>query len=219
MTTNFFNQIASLNIKGVLQLNISKGSENNMIVSVMLNNNECGDNAKQLIVPLNVRGTISELDEGFFEQITKPVQAVSGLMINMEAFMKQLEEVKKQSAMEKEKSGAAKKEQEEKEKKYKEVMQKVDELERAGKYKDAWLKMPDPALFGQWADIIRKRKSALAAKFSPDLFGQTPTPNDRGREEQNTDTTINNEEEEEEEEKDYSAYEEIADNYEDDTDN
>jgi PRTRC genetic system protein E len=212
MTTNFFNQIAALNITGVLQLNISKGAENNMIVSVMLNNNDCSDNAKQLIPPLNLRGTTAELDEGFFEQITRPIKTVSGLMINMEAFMKQLEEVKKQSAMEKEKSGAAKKEQEEKEKKYKEVMQKVDELERAGKYKEAWLKMPDPAQFAQSADSIRKRKSALAAKFSPDLFEEKPTPKCIGREEQNNDEIYDNDEEE----KDYSMYEEIADNYEDD---
>ena len=52
MNTNFFNQIQALDFTGVLQLNISKGAENNLIVSVLLNNEQCGDNAKNLIPPL-----------------------------------------------------------------------------------------------------------------------------------------------------------------------
>ena len=40
MNTNFFNQIQALDFTGVLQLNISKGAENNLIVSVLLNNVE-----------------------------------------------------------------------------------------------------------------------------------------------------------------------------------
>jgi hypothetical protein len=51
MNTNFFNQIAQMDIQGDLHLTIAKG-ENNLIVSVMLQNEQCGDNAKQLIPPL-----------------------------------------------------------------------------------------------------------------------------------------------------------------------
>ena len=101
MNTNFFNQIAQLDFTGVLQLNISKGAENNLIVSVILNNEQCGDNAKNLIPPLTFNATPQEFDDGFFEQITAPIQTVSGLMVDMEKFLKQMEEVKKQSAMEK----------------------------------------------------------------------------------------------------------------------
>ena len=36
MHTNFFNQIQQLDFTGVLQLNIAKGVENNLIVTVML---------------------------------------------------------------------------------------------------------------------------------------------------------------------------------------
>lgn len=107
--TNFFNQIAQMGITGDLQLTISMGIENTLIVSIMLQNEQCEDNAKQLIPPLNLRGTAEELDEGFFQQITTPLQTASGLMVNMEAFMKQLEEAKKQLAMEKEKGEKEKK--------------------------------------------------------------------------------------------------------------
>lgn len=175
-TTNFFSSVAALNFTGNLQLTICKGADNNWIVSVMLNNEQCGDEARKLIHPLNLRGTAAELDSGFFKNITAPVQAASGLMVNMEAFMKQLEEAKKQSAIEKDKADREKKEKEAKEKKYKEAMQKVDELEKEGKYRDAWMKVPEPTEYPEQAEALRKRKSFLAAKFAPDLFGAEVTP-------------------------------------------
>lgn len=174
-TTNFFSSVAALNITGDLQLTIRKAAENNWIVSVMLNNEQCGDEARKLIPPLNLKGTVNELDEGFFERITTPLQSASGLVDNMEAFMKQLEEAQKQSAMEKEKADREKKAKEEKDKKFKEAMAKADELEKEGQYRDAWMKVPDPAQFPEQAEVIRKRKSALSARFAPDLFGASET--------------------------------------------
>lgn len=174
--TNFFSSVAAMNITGDLQVTIRKGAEANWVVSVMLHNEQCGDNARKLIPSLNLKGTAEELDNGFFGQITTPMQAASGLMVNMEAYMKQLEEVKKQSAMEKEKADKEKKEKETKEKKYKEAIQKVDELEKEGKFRDAWMNVPEPAEYPEQAEASRKRKSALAAKFAPDLFGAEATP-------------------------------------------
>ena len=172
MNTNFFNQIAQLDFTGVLQLNISKGVENNLIVSVILNNEQCGDNAKNLIPPLIFNATPQEFDDGFFEQITAPIKTVSGLMVDMEKFLKQLEEVKKQSAMEKEKADKQKKEQEAKDKKFKDGMAKADELEKEGKFREAWMKVPEITEFPEKADEIRKRKNALSDKFAtPSLFG------------------------------------------------
>jgi PRTRC genetic system protein E len=116
-TTNFFSSIAALNITGDLQVTIRKGAESNWIVLVMLNNEQCGDDTRKLIPPLNLRGSTEELDNGFFERITIPIQTASGLMVDMEGFMKQLEEVEKQSAMEKEKADRERKEKEAREKK------------------------------------------------------------------------------------------------------
>ena len=172
MNTNFFNQIAQLDFTGVLQLNISKRAENNLIVSVILNNEQCGDNAKNLIPPLLFNATPQEFDDGFFEQITAPIKTVSGLMVDMGKFLKQLEEVKKQSAMEKEKADKQKKEQEAKDKKFKDGMAKADELEKEGKFREAWMKVPEITEFPEKADEIRKRKNALSDKFAtPSLFG------------------------------------------------
>ena len=172
MNTNFFNQIQQLDFTGVLQLNISKGIESNLIVTVLLNNEQCGDSAKNGIPPLTFNATPQEFDEGFFEQITAPVQTVSGMMVDMEKFLKQMEEVKKQSAMEKEKTEKAKKEKEAKDKKFKDGMAKADELEKEGKHREAWMKVPDITEFPEKADEIRKRKTSLSDKFAtPSLFG------------------------------------------------
>ena len=203
MNTNFFNQIAQLSITGILQLNITKGAENNLIVSVILQNEGCGDTAKNLIPPLNLRGTAEALDEGFFQQITTPIQTASGLMVDMEAFMKQLEEAKKQSAIEKEKTEKAKKEKEAKDKKFKDGMAKADELEKEGKHREAWMKVPDITEFPEKADEIRKRKTSLSDKFAtPSLFGAmeetTPEPpQPQQTEEVTADYTIDEAEEEE----------------------
>ena len=172
MNTNFFNQIQQLDFTGVLQLNISKGIESNLIVTVLLNNEQCGDSAKNLIPPLTFNATPQEFDEGFFEQITTPIQKVSGLMVDMEKFQKQLDEAKAQSAIEKTKAEKEKKEKEVKDKKFKDAMAKADELEKEGKFREAWMKVPDITEFPEKADEIRKRKTSLSDKFAtPSLFG------------------------------------------------
>ena len=180
MNTNFFNQIAQLDFTGVLQLNISKGAENNLIVSVILNNQQCGDKAKNLIPPLTFNATPQEFDDGFFEQITAPIQTVSGLMVDMEKFLKQMEEVKKQSAMEKDKADNQKKGQEAKDKKFKDAMAKASELEKEGKFREAWMKVPETTEFPEKTDEIRKRKNALSDKFAtPSLFGAMEESNSK----------------------------------------
>jgi PRTRC genetic system protein E len=138
----------------------------------LLNNEQCGDSAKNLIPPLTFNATPQEFDEGFFEQITTPIQKVSGLMVDMEKFQKQLDEAKAQSAIEKAKTEKEKKEKEVKDKKFKDAMAKADELEKEGKFREAWIKVPDITEFPEKADEIRKRKIALSDKFAtPSLFG------------------------------------------------
>ena len=103
MQTNFFRQLANLNLTGVLQITLRPTTDNSFVLSLLLNNEQCSDEARKIIPPLNLRGTAEELDNGFFETISIPLQTASGLMVDMENFMKHLEEAKKKSAMEKEK--------------------------------------------------------------------------------------------------------------------
>lgn len=159
--TNFFTQIAQMNIAGDLHITIKQGLENNFIVSVMLNNEHCGDKAKNLIVPCNLKATAEELDEDFFGTIISPLEMASGLMTNMEAFAKQLEEAQKNSAMEKEKA-----------KKYSSAMQKSEDLEKEGKFKEAWSALPKSSEYPEYAEQIRKKQNVYEAHFTGDLFSQ-----------------------------------------------
>ena len=176
MQTNFFRQIAKMNLTGDLQFTLRPTTENSFVLSILLNNEQCGDEARKMIPPLNLRGTAEELDNGFFENITMPLQTASELMVDMESFMKQLEEVKKQSAMEKEKSDKEKKEKEAKEKKYKEAFQKAETLEKEGKYKEAWSALPKASEYPDFAEQIRKKQSEYERHFAPSLFGMAEEP-------------------------------------------
>ena len=151
---------------------------------------------------MTFNATPQEFDEGFFEQITAPIQTVSGVMVDMEKFLKQIEIVKRQSAMEKEKTDKAKKEKEAKDKKFKDGMAKADELEKEGKHREAWMKVPDITEFQEKADEIRKRKSELSNKFAtPSLFGamEETTPEPPKEEEVTADYPIDEMDEEERE--------------------
>ena len=170
MQTNFFRQLAKLNLVGDLQLILRPTEDNSFVLSVLLINEHCGDKAKNLILPFNLNGTAEELDNGFFERISTPLKTASGLMVNMEAFMKSLEEANKKSAMEKEKADKEKKEKEAKEKKYKEAFQKAEELEKEGKYKEAWSALPKPSEYPDFAEVIRKKQDEYEKHFAPSLF-------------------------------------------------
>jgi PRTRC genetic system protein E len=171
-TTNFFRQIAKMSINSRLMLTIAKKDDTNLIVSIMVQNEGCGDKAKNIIPPLNISGTAEELDEGFFDTIRTPIQSATGLMSNMEDFMKQLEVAKQQSAMEKEKMDKEKKDREAKAKQYTEAMQKAETLEKEGKFKEAWTALPKVGEFPEQAEAIRKRMSELEKSLAPSLFGQ-----------------------------------------------
>ena len=182
MQTNFFRQLANMNLTGDLQIILRPTKENRFVLSVMLNNEQCGDQARKLIPPLNLRGTAEELDNGFFDSISTPLQTASGLMVDMENFMKQLEEAKKKSAMEKEKTEKEKKEKEAKEKKYNEALQKAEELEKEGKYKEAWTALPKVSEYPDFADTIRKKQDEYEKYFAPSLFTDNSNHNDENQE-------------------------------------
>ncbi|WP_018675960.1 PRTRC system protein E [Riemerella columbina] len=169
MNTNFFKQIVELEIEGTLNLTIRKDAEN-IVISILLNNDACGDKAKNLIPPLTLKGTAEELDEQFFATIVQPIETSSKLMVDMENYLKAQEKAKKQSAMEKEKADKEKKEKEKRDKKYNELMEKVEELAKQDKPREAWTKLPSVEDYPEFADKIRKRRTELSAIFQPSLF-------------------------------------------------
>jgi PRTRC genetic system protein E len=177
METNFFKQLAAIGAQGSYNISIKQTKENTLIVSLLLNNEGCGDNARLLIPPVVLKGTPEDLDEGFFSTISEPIKVTSELFVNMEAYMKQQEIAIKNSKIEKDKIAKSvkvvkeeKDERSEAQKKYDTLMKKVDDLEAEGKYKEAWMKVPDPSEYPEQAELLRERRSELSSQFAPSLF-------------------------------------------------
>lgn len=167
---NFFQSIIALQVAGDWKITIAKEGTDRLIVSVLFYNEAIADDARKIIPPILLKGTAEELDGGFFSAIEQPVKETAALFLNMEQFLRQKEEAKKQSQMEKDKAEKIEKEHKEKQKRYEEALKKAAELEAEGKYRDAWMKVPDPADFPEQAETLRQRKSELAQQFAPDLF-------------------------------------------------
>jgi len=175
--TNFFSQVAALEFKGCLNLTLRNEGES-LTVSLLVQDDACGDAAKNCIPPLILKGTAKELGEGFFPAIAEPVQATAALLTNMEQYLKGQEEAKKRSAMEKKEKEKADKPAaavSPKEKKFLEAMQQVDALEAEGKFKEAWSTVPQPSEHPDHADALRARRASLSKQFAPDLFGSEQT--------------------------------------------
>lgn len=170
MNTNFFSLLTQIEFTGNLNISIQKATDNNWIVSVLLQNSGCGDDAKNRIPPLNLRGSAEDLDSGFFENIAQPVRSASYLMVNMDSFMVQLKEAKKHSAMEKQNSDNEKKAKDEREKKYRDAMKKAEELENESKFKDAWSALPKASEYPEYSKEILEKQEIYEKEFAPNLF-------------------------------------------------
>jgi PRTRC genetic system protein E len=96
MKTNFFEQIAALQINGNLQVNIQAQEGGTLTVSVLLSNNNPKITAGKNIPPMLLKGTVPELDEKFFTEIGEPVKQTVKLFANQEAFQAELDKAKKQ---------------------------------------------------------------------------------------------------------------------------
>ncbi len=175
-TTNFFSQIASLDIEGNLCLTISKGTENNMVVSVLLQNDGCGDNAKQLIQPFIFRGNPQKIGECFFEKIKSPIESTSELFSNMDSYLKSVEDAKKASAMEKSRTEKSKPPQPDKVDKYSEAIKLADQLDSEGRPREAWMVLDRLKGYPDHAEAISAKKKEFSAKFEPTLFA-SPSEN------------------------------------------
>jgi PRTRC genetic system protein E len=170
MKTEFFQNLTALDSSGQWQITVKPLPDGKLVVSVLFSST-CGDDAAKLVPPIILKGTPTELDEGFFGTITSPVQQTAQLFSNMESFLKQKDEAEKQSQMDKAEQTKEQKAKTEKISKYDAAMKIVDGLSAENKFREAWVKLPDPLEFPDKAEMIRKRRSDLTAKFSqPGLF-------------------------------------------------
>jgi len=163
MTTNFFEQLIALQVQGNWKMTIQQDGER-LIVSILLVDDKIGDEARKMIPPMILKGTAQEIDAGFFDSIKEPVQQTAVLFANMEHYLKQLDEAKAQSAMEKDKETKERKEKDERKKKFAETMKKVDDLDEKKQYQLAIATLPKTDQFPEQAEEINKRLEELRNK-------------------------------------------------------
>jgi PRTRC genetic system protein E len=99
MKTNFFENITALNVPGKWTLAIHTDEQGGFTVSALFTALHNADNATKIIPPMLLKGTATEMDEGFFETITQPIQQTAGLYNNLNAYHKELEKARLASKM------------------------------------------------------------------------------------------------------------------------
>jgi PRTRC genetic system protein E len=93
MRTNFFQAIQRLHGAGSWIINISFSAENELLVSVLLKNSSAESGGSPL-PPMLYTGTAQEIDEGFFESLSVPVEQTVSFFSNLSAYQKGMEDAK-----------------------------------------------------------------------------------------------------------------------------
>ncbi|MCQ9634133.1 prtrc system protein e [Chryseobacterium sp. WG23] len=188
--TNFFTQLAQLDINGQIVLTIAKGAENNLIVSTLIRPLSPADANKSPIIPYNLTATAEELNNCYFERVTTPLTKAGEIIDNMDEYMKSLENLTTTSHREKAKTGKPQGGTDKRVQKYEEAMKKADDLEKQGKYSDAWSALPKASEYPEHAELIKNRQSYFEQQIWPDLFGNnnTDSTSNAGNEVDNSET-------------------------------
>ena len=161
---SFFQQLAAMNLVGDLKL-IVKSTGEQMTVSVLLDNSQCGDAAKNVIPPLVLNGTAQELDEGFFATIDQPIKKVSGLQVQMESYLKQVSTAEAQSKM---KADAKKK--------FDDAIKQVDALIEKKNFREALAKLPKATDYPDMAKPLDAKRNFIMGKMNGGQSSLFDTP-------------------------------------------
>ncbi|OJV54209.1 MAG: hypothetical protein BGO31_12705 [Bacteroidetes bacterium 43-16] len=172
METNFFSVLAAIGGKGDWTMHIKADESDKLTVSILFKKT-CGDNAAKIIPPLIFPAKdTGTLDTLFFKDLSLAIPKADQVLSTMEHYLKEVERAGKSSNAQ-QKKPAAGTSTVPKLSKYEEAIKLVDELESQGKYREAWMKVPEPSQYPEHTDFLRSRREALSRHFAPDLFGTT----------------------------------------------
>ena len=116
-----------------ITLVIRKAEDGRMVVSVLPKSNTLKDVAQDSIVPLTLNGTPEELDSGFLQVVSRPIQKASGLITNMAQFEAQADKAASSKGAKTKES----KEEKEKREKYEKNLKKAQDFIAAKKHMEA----------------------------------------------------------------------------------
>ena len=133
----FFTAIHQMMTENVDLTIVIRKANGQLTVATLPKSNGLKDEAQNQIVPLTVTGTPQELDAGFLQTVTRPIQKASGLIANMAQFEAQADKAAANSKAAKEAKSKESKEEREKREKYEKLMKKAEEMTTAKNYREA----------------------------------------------------------------------------------
>lgn len=133
----FFTAIHQMMTESVDLTIVIRKTNGQLTVSTLPKSNGLKDEAQNHIVPLTVTGTPQELDTGFLQAVTRPIQKACGLISNMAQFEAQADKAAASSKAAKEAKSKETKEEREKREKYEKLMKKAEELTAARNHREA----------------------------------------------------------------------------------
>mgnify|MGYP001039677463 FL=1 len=133
----FFTAIHQMMTESVDLTIVIRKTNGQLTVSTLPKSNGLKDEAQNHIVPLTVTGTPQELDTGFLQAVTRPIQKTCGLISNMAQFEAQADKAAASSKAAKEAKSKETKEEREKREKYEKLMRKAEELTAARNHREA----------------------------------------------------------------------------------
>jgi len=192
MKTNFFENMATMQIPGKWIITVHTDPQGQFTVSTLFVGISSGDKAGSAIPPLLTKGTAQELDEGYFEVIENPIQQTAAFYTSAETYLKGLEKARLASKMEQDKKnkntskpkvsieegekddievGELQPSKEDKRKVYLQAMIKINELNASCKYEEALAELPsatdypekEAELKTKLVDLTRKRDQMAQA--------------------------------------------------------
>ena len=123
----FFTAIHQMMTENVDLTIVIRKANGQLTVATLPKSNGLKDEAQNHIVPLTVTGTPQELDAGFLQTVTRPIQKAGGLIANMAQFEAQADKAAANSKAAREAKSKESKEEREKREKYEKLMKKAEE--------------------------------------------------------------------------------------------
>lgn len=170
----FFTAIHQMMTESVDLTIVIRKANGQLTVSTLPKSNRLKDEAQNHIVPLTVTGTPQELDAGFLQAVTRPIQKACGLISNMAQFEAQADKAAASSKAAKEAKSKETKEEREKREKYEKLMKKADELVAAKNFREAVNALTQAkahADASRLKEIEEKIKAATSEMNKGSLFG------------------------------------------------
>lgn len=133
----FFTAIHQMMTENVDLTIVIRKANGQLSVATLPKSNGLKDEAQNHIVPLTVTGTPQELDAGFLQTVTRPIQKAGGLIANMAQFEAQADKAAANSKAAREAKSKESKEEREKREKYEKLMKKAEEMTTAKNYREA----------------------------------------------------------------------------------